>query len=148
MAVTCQHALVDNAGSTNQHCITGHDGPVAGNDHDITRYQVCGHRFFNLCVSTDKRGRDRNREKGVKERESMCISTPDWLSSSLIYHAPVHSRQNADSSWQRPLRQMPFRQVIQPCSTALRAPDTHTHIHTKYNRFLLFYCTDLIYTMV
>lgn len=48
--VTCEHALVDDAGSANQHRITGHDGSVTGDDHDVTWDKVCRHRFFDLCV--------------------------------------------------------------------------------------------------
>lgn len=61
--MTCKHALVDDAGSTDQHCITGHDGSIAGDDHDITWDEVSRHRFFNLCIKGKKPHR---RAKGEK----------------------------------------------------------------------------------
>lgn len=45
--ITCQHALVNDAGSTDEHSVTRHDGPIARNDYDITWHQVRGQSF--LC---------------------------------------------------------------------------------------------------
>lgn len=30
---TCEHAFINNASAADQNCVTGHDGPIAGNDH-------------------------------------------------------------------------------------------------------------------
>jgi len=49
--ITCEHALINNAGSTDEHCVTGHDDPVAGDNDDITRDQVCGQGFLRFCTA-------------------------------------------------------------------------------------------------
>lgn len=39
--LTCQHALIYDAGSLDEHSITGHDHPIGWNDDDITGHKLC-----------------------------------------------------------------------------------------------------------
>lgn len=56
-SLTCQHALVDDAGAADQHRVAGHDGPVARDDHDIARHQVSGQGLLDVCYDpTQRRG--------------------------------------------------------------------------------------------
>lgn len=71
--VTCKHALVDDAGSTDQNCITGHDGSVTGDDHDVTRDKVRGHSFFNLCI------KDKEKKKNRKRNILECSVEPSLM---------------------------------------------------------------------
>lgn len=47
--LTCEHAFIDDAGAADQHSVTWHDGPIAGDDHHITRHQISGHDLFDIC---------------------------------------------------------------------------------------------------
>lgn len=38
---TCQHALVYDAGSMDEHGVAGHDHPIGWNSDDITRHKLC-----------------------------------------------------------------------------------------------------------
>lgn len=76
--VTCEHALIDDAGSTNQHCITWHDGSIAGDNHDVTWDKVSRHRFFNLCIKSrwgekqkTKMEHESTEERNVFESDSL-----------------------------------------------------------------------------
>lgn len=46
---TCEHALIHNARSTDEHGITGHDGAFSWDHNDVARNQVCGHRLLHIC---------------------------------------------------------------------------------------------------
>lgn len=47
-SLTCQHALVDDAGAADQHRVAGHDGPVARDDHDVAGHQVSGQGLLDV----------------------------------------------------------------------------------------------------
>lgn len=47
--LTCEHAFIDDAGAADQHSVTWHDGPVAGDDHHITGHQISRQNFFDIC---------------------------------------------------------------------------------------------------
>ncbi len=104
--ITCKHALINNAGSTDEHCITGHDGPVAGDDDDIAGDQVCGQGFLCFCTAKTE-DKERERERGEIK--------PVRLSRSLITHASLH--RSAYSSWLWPLRQAPWCKQSGPAAT-------------------------------
>lgn len=47
--LTCEHAFIDNAGAADQYGVAWHDGPIAGDDHQITRHQICRQNLFDFC---------------------------------------------------------------------------------------------------
>ena len=47
--LTCEHAFIDDAGAADQHGVTWHDGPVAGDDHHIAGHQISRHNLFDFC---------------------------------------------------------------------------------------------------
>lgn len=49
LPLTCEHAFIDNAGAADQHGVTWHDGPIAGDDHNITGHQISRQNLFDFC---------------------------------------------------------------------------------------------------
>lgn len=46
---TCKHAFIDDTGATDQHGVTWHDGPIAGDDHHVTGHQISRQNFLDIC---------------------------------------------------------------------------------------------------
>lgn len=46
---TCEHAFVDNTGAADEHGITWHNGPIAGDDDHITGHEIGGQNLLYIC---------------------------------------------------------------------------------------------------
>lgn len=54
-SLTCQHALVHNAGSADEHCVARHYHPIRWNGDDIAGHELRWHGLFNICGQDHER---------------------------------------------------------------------------------------------
>lgn len=65
LALTCEHAFIDDTGAADQHGVTWHNGPIAGDDHHITGHQISRQSLFDFFQEVGY--------NGVVEKVNVCI---------------------------------------------------------------------------